>query len=299
MEAKNSDIKLHESTKGWEAKSGADLYERVRPTYPNEAVDYIVDSLPLAGAQDLRILDIGAGTGKFTACLFSSICSRLASLPAASTCKVTITAVEPVQEMRAKLIQLSEQLANKDQSNSIRVTIEVVSGTAQQLPDSIKDSSVDAITCAQAFHWFAIKDALQEFNRVLKPNGKLCLIWNTRDLSIDVLLKLDQIIESYNTDNAPRYASGAWRNVFAENPDLFQLARSHTFEHLIVQRGNLKQILDRFSSTSFILSMNDADRDVVLQKLANVLKTHPDTRDKQEYELPLNTDVYIYEAKKQ
>eukprot|EP01027_Heterolobosea_sp_BB2_P016636 GEZU01023657.1.p1 GENE.GEZU01023657.1~~GEZU01023657.1.p1 ORF type:complete len:202 (-),score=47.85 GEZU01023657.1:23-628(-) len=201
--------------------------------------------------------------------------------------------------MRAKLIQLSEQLANKDQSNSIRVTIEVVSGTAQQLPDSIKDSSVDAITCAQAFHWFAIKDALQEFNRVLKPNGKLCLIWNTRDLSIDVLLKLDQIIESYNTDNAPRYASGAWRNVFAENPDLFQLARSHTFEHLIVQRGNLKQILDRFSSTSFILSMNDADRDVVLQKLANVLKTHPDTRDKQEYELPLNTDVYIYEAKKQ
>ncbi len=53
----------------------------------------------------------------------------------------------------------------------MRVEIEIVDGTAAQI--QLPDASVDVITVAQAFHWFASKDSLKEFHRVLKPNGNI------------------------------------------------------------------------------------------------------------------------------
>ena len=48
--------------------------------------------------------------------------------------------------------------------------IEILDGAATQI--QLPDASIDVITIAQAFHWFANKDSLKEFHRVLKPNGK-------------------------------------------------------------------------------------------------------------------------------
>ena len=63
--------------------------------------------------------------------------------------------------------------------------------TAEQLP--FADQSFDAVTVAQAFHWFDAPAALAEFARVLRPGGGLALVWNERDESDPVVAELTRI----------------------------------------------------------------------------------------------------------
>src|SRR5204863_4913380 len=117
--------------------------DRGRPSYPPAAVDHVVATLGITPGR--RVLDIGAGTGKFTELL----------LPTGAA----IVAVEPVAEMRAKVAALPG--------------VEVHDGTGEALP--LPDTSVDAVTVAQAFHWFDPAAALAEMARVLRPEGGLAL----------------------------------------------------------------------------------------------------------------------------
>src|SRR5690606_39572748 len=63
--------------------------------------------------------------------------------------------------------------------------------SAQTLP--LADGALDAVVCAQAFHWFAGREALDEFHRVLRPGGRLGLVWNVRDESVDWVAELTAI----------------------------------------------------------------------------------------------------------
>jgi SAM-dependent methyltransferase len=78
-----------------------------------------------------------------------------------------VIAVEPIDAMRATLERVAPD-------------IRVLDGTAEHL--GLEASSADAIAVAQAFHWFANADALAEFHRVLRPAGRLALIWNRRSV---------------------------------------------------------------------------------------------------------------------
>lgn len=119
----------------------AGAYDAYRPSYTDEAVTAFLDGFKnLSGGsndgQPLKIVEIGAGTGKFTECL-----SRKASAGSASASPAfEITAVEPHEQMRA-------QLAAK---NLPHVT--VVDGHGADL-GTIADSTADAVIVAQAFHW--------------------------------------------------------------------------------------------------------------------------------------------------
>ena len=68
----------------------------------------------------------------------------------------------------------------------------------------LPDASVDAVVCAQSFHWFATREALAEIHRVLKPSGKLGLVWNTRDAGVDWVAQLDQIVNRVEGDTPYR-----------------------------------------------------------------------------------------------
>ncbi len=46
---------------------------------------------------------------------------------------------------------------------------------------TLEDKSVDFITAAQAFHWFDVESFRKEAQRIIKPNGKIILVWNSRD----------------------------------------------------------------------------------------------------------------------
>jgi SAM-dependent methyltransferase len=124
----------------------ADAYERARPGYPEDAVRW------LAGERPCDVLDLGAGTGKLTRSLVA-LGHR-------------VTAVEPLEPMLAQL-------------RSAVPGVDAFLGTAELIP--LPDDSVDVVTCAQAFHWFDHASALVEIARVLRPGGRLGLVWNTRD----------------------------------------------------------------------------------------------------------------------
>jgi ubiquinone/menaquinone biosynthesis C-methylase UbiE len=158
---------------GYEAAS--DAYERGRPEYPSDAVDYIARKLPISGGR--TILDLGAGTGKF---------SRLIVPFGAS-----IVAIEPVDAMRKKLIEAAP---------SARVS----GGTAERIP--LPHASVDGAVVAQAFHWFDGPAALAEIHRVLVPGGRLALIWNVRDESVRWVEELTKIIDPYQGESTPTTA---------------------------------------------------------------------------------------------
>jgi SAM-dependent methyltransferase len=124
----------------------ADAYERARPGYPDDAVRW------LAGHEPCDVVDLGAGTGKLTRSLVA-LGHR-------------VTAVEPLEEMLDRL----------------RVAVPgaiAVRGSAEEIP--LTDGSADVVTCAQAFHWFDPAVALHEMARVLRPGGRIALVWNTRD----------------------------------------------------------------------------------------------------------------------
>ena len=164
--------------------TAAELYQQVRPDYPADLSPWLAETLSLPVDADL--VDLGTGTGKFIAYL----------LPLSSH----ITAIDPVPEMLAQL-----KLAHPD--------IHTLEGMSHQLP--LPDHSVNAVFCAQSFHWFSNLETLKELDRVLKPQGFLVLVWNQRDITVDWVKALADYIASLEGDT-PRYHSGAWRKVFEE-----------------------------------------------------------------------------------
>ena len=137
----------------------ADAYERGRPEYPAEAVDWL---LP-AGAH--TVLDLGAGTGKLTRALTAR--------------ELEVFAVDPAPKM---LEQLREAVPDAIASE----------GTAEDIP--LADASVDAILVAQAWHWVDQDVALPSVARVLKPGGTLGLVWNIRDERVPWVARLTQVM---------------------------------------------------------------------------------------------------------
>jgi len=142
--------------------TGSALYERARPGYSDEAVDHLVDRLAIVPGS--RVLDIAAGTGKLTRELVARGASAVASEPSASMREVFATAVPGTPQVGA---------------------------TAEALP--LADRSFDAVTVAQAFHWFDAPVALTEIARVLRPGGGLGLVWNERDEADPVVAELTRI----------------------------------------------------------------------------------------------------------
>lgn len=127
---------------------GADAYERGRPDFPAEAVEFLIQTLNIH--QGSHVLDLAAGTGKLT--------RRLVPTGA------KLTAVEPVEGMRRKF-------------SALLPGVEILEGTAEAIP--LAGGSVDAVAVAQAFHWFDGPRALAEIHQVLKPEGRLGLVWTS------------------------------------------------------------------------------------------------------------------------
>jgi len=213
---------IHQAAaEGYTAK--AEAYIRGRPEYPAEVQDWLRDDLALKAGK--TVLDLGAGTGKF--------------LPHLSATGALVIAVEPVPAMRAQLIERNPG-------------IEAKPGTAEQIP--LPDGAVDAIVCAQAFHWFANSAALAEIHRVLKLGGALGLIWNVRDESVAWVAALTRIMAPYEA-GTPRYHTKEWRRLFPAEG--FGPLRERHFPY--AHTGPAEQvILDRILSVSFIAALPPA-----------------------------------------
>jgi SAM-dependent methyltransferase len=233
---------LHPATRGF---TEAERYERGRPDYPQAAVDTIVSELDLRAGR--TVLDLGAGTGKLTRLLVPS--------------GANVIAVEPIREMR-------EQLTG----------VVALPGTAERIP--LTDDYVDAVTVAQAFHWFDADVALREIHRVLRTGGGVALIWNARDERDPLQAALSEIFDRYEGDT-PRRQNRNWKTMLSDS-GLFERTRRVLFPH--VQQLDEQGVVDRVLSVSFMASLPAAERAEVERQVRALAKGAT--------QLPYMTELY-------
>jgi SAM-dependent methyltransferase len=250
-------MSIHHAAEGYDQQGVADTYARGRPDYPQALDAWLRDTLGLHN--DATVLDLGAGTGKFTPRLLAT--------------GARVVAVEPVQAMREKL-------------HATYSHVQTLDGRADAIP--LPDASLDAVVCAQSFHWFATPQALAEIHRVLKPGGRLGLVWNMRDNSVPWVARLDALVNHYESDT-PRYYTGAWRQVFP-SPGFGPLQEAHFGNG---HTGSPDAVIaDRVRSTSFIASLPIADRDTVDGLVRALIDNEPLLAGKAEVTVPYTTAAY-------
>ncbi|MBV8979935.1 MAG: methyltransferase domain-containing protein [Acidimicrobiia bacterium] len=212
---------------GFSAGSGA--YARGRPSYPQEAIDFLADKIALGPGK--KVLDLAAGTGKFTALLVPT--------------GAEVVAVEPVKEMG-------------DQLRSSVPGVDVLEGTAEAVP--LPDASVDAVTVAQAFHWFDAPLALAEIARVLNAGGDLAMLWNRRDESVRWVAHMNELIR-WHEFNQRSYETVDWAAAVAASR-LYTPLKKSTFRYeQVLDRVGLE---DRLRSVSYIAAKPEAEREQVV-----------------------------------
>ncbi len=208
----------------------AEAYERGRPTYPTDAVQWML------GDQPRSVLELGAGTGKLTRVLV------------ALGHDVHATDPDP-----AMLAVLETQLPGTPTAVA----------SAEEIP--LADGSVDAVIAAQAFHWFDLDRALPEIARVLRPDGRICLVWNQRNEKIPWVRRLGALIGTQEQLRDPAQAL-----IFSER---FGFVEEREFSHW--------QTVDRKSIQDLVLSRSNVavlDADARAAKLAEVLAFYDELR---------------------
>lgn len=237
--------------------ANAEGYARGRPDYPAAIDRWLRDAAGLG--PDTTVVDLGAGTGKF--------------VPRLMTTGARIIAVEPAAAMLARLAVDFPQ-------------VDARTGSAEAMP--LDDASVDAVVCAQAFHWFATPAAMAEIARVVKPGGVLALIWNVRDEAVDWVRRLTAIAMPYEGD-APRYYKGDWRAVFPAAG--FGPLDASRFAHEHV--GTPEQVIvDRFLSVSFIAALPADERAVVEGRLRRLIAEEPTLARRETIAFPYETVAF-------
>jgi SAM-dependent methyltransferase len=228
-------MNVHETaSKAW--GESAEVYERARPGYPPEAIDFLHE---LGLGPDGDVLDLAAGTGKLTRALIAA--------------GARVTAVEPLFAMRQMLQQRLPEAT-------------VMEGTAERIP--VPDESVDLVTVAQAFHWFDADKAAREIARVLRPGGGLAAIWNVRDESVEWMAMIRELIEEARADT-PSHQSGDWRKPFEASGGPFIPLHLETFRH--TQEVTRADALDVFASRSYVAALPEQERNALLERVAEQL----------------------------
>lgn len=205
----------------------AENYTKYRPVYPDAVIDKILENL--TSLNKIVAADIGAGTG---------IAARQLANQG-----VNVIAIEPNSAMR--------EAAETHQN------VEWKEGTAEAT--NLPDASVDLITSFQAFHWFNPQPTLREFRRILKPKGRLAIVFQDINREDEFTQDYWQIISKAANNRPPTDLSSK----------IEPLRRSSDFEYIDCYKFPYKQELDLSSliglakSVSFISSEETVQKQLV------------------------------------
>jgi SAM-dependent methyltransferase len=216
----------------------AATYERGRPPYPPEALDWLLPP----GAR--RVLDLGAGTGKLT--------RQLAARG------LDVVAVEPLEGMRAEL-------------SRVLPGTEVLDGSAEQIP--LPDGAVDAVLAAQAWHWVTPGRAAPEVARVLRPGGTLGLLWNERDDREPWVTELNHIVED---QGRKQQADQMRAHNDHDNPQVgppFGPLELHQVPW--VHDTTVPELVDMVASRSYVILLPPERREALLASVRHLAGTDP------------------------
>ena len=216
----------------------ADAYEKSRPDYPKKFIDFLTEVL---GVNESSVIaDIGSGTGKLT--------KNLLEIGG------TVYGVEPNEDMRRRA-----EAAFAHNGRFISVPSPAESTT-------LSGHSVDLITAAQSFHWFDKERFREECIRILKPGGRVVLVWNSRDKDSEFVKRQFEIFKKFcpgfsgfsggggsDEENISAFFNGRFEKIFFPNDIALDRDR----------------FINRSLSASYSLKSGDADFDAYVTALEN------------------------------
>lgn len=240
----------------------AAAYAEHRPGYAAGAVDWVL--APVHDRRPVRVVDLGAGTGKLTAAL---------AWPGA-----VVTAVEPDPAMLAELRRLLPGVRTR-------------AGRAEDIP--LPDGSADVVVAGQAAHWFDMGRALPEIARVLAPGGVLAGLWNaTDDESTGWVAGLDRASHGLADVTLSRWraqvGSAPLVRLAANQPGSFSAPEIGEFRH--GQRRTADSFTATLATHSAVLVMEESERDQLLGEVRDYLASRPEIG-AGEFTVPLVTAV--------
>lgn len=237
----------------------AEDYARCRPSYPEPALDAMLEGLSaLAAPARLNAVDIAAGTG---------ILSRLLADRG-----VAVTAVEPNAAMRA---------AARSHDR-----VSWIEGTAERT--GVGSGTQDLATVAQAFHWFWNSTAIGEFRRLLRPGGRLAIVWNRRRTDDAFTLGYRQALAAIDAE-APVERSTFDATIVAATGHFANL-RSRSFDN--PHRLTLEDLICLAMSTSTV-PRSGPRTDTLLRTLRALHAEHHDGDGRAV--LRYRTDVFLWD----
>jgi SAM-dependent methyltransferase len=228
----------------------ADEYERGRPSYPLAAVAWLLGPTPL------EVVELGAGTGKFTAVLVAA--------------GHRVTAVEPSEGMRAVLAE--------------RVpAAQVVIAAAEET--GLAARSADAVVAAAAFHWFDRSRAFPEITRILRPDGTLGLVGSRFDQTTPWAIRLRTVL-----GEPPR--TGTSRH-WPEQDELGQWFKQIDEDHWFpfTEQVDRQRLIDYALSRSAFAVLPPAEQQAAAARVGEFWDTDPDLQGRQTAELAYQTLV--------
>ncbi|MGH2866636.1 MAG: class I SAM-dependent methyltransferase, partial [Solirubrobacteraceae bacterium] len=159
---------------------------------------------------------------------------------------------------------------------------------AEQIP--LADAELDAVVVAQAFHWFDARPAAAEIHRVLRPDGRLGVIWNAWDEDVPWVGRVQALVHEH-VHGAPQHTTSRWPQELAQT-GLFTPLGAETFAHVVT--GDLDTLLARVASVSYISALSGPERAGVLEAVAGVVTHDPESAGRDRIAMPYTTHVRCY-----
>ena len=222
----------------------ATLYATNRPGYSPHVLKYLQKDLgysPKAlGA------DIGCGTGQLTKILAGYF--------------EMLYAVEPNDSM---MKECRKRLCNYK-------NIHYVYQSAENI--GIANSMLDYITVAQAFHLFHNIETLTELKRILKPGGKLIIIYNMKNHSSELFQKNEEVLLKYcplyrRNFHAMEFKDGFFHDCFTEDSYQYHYFQNDNTEYL-----DCDTFINRTLSASYAIQKDNPSFPFFVKELTAVFK---------------------------
>lgn len=218
----------------------------------------------LDAAPGVRVLDLGAGTGKLTATLHEL--------------GADVVAVEPDAAMLGEL-------------RRVLPGARALSGSAEEIP--LPDASVDVVLAGNAMHWFDMAVAGPEIARVLAPGGVLAGLWNLMDDEVEWVAGLARVAGGAAV--GPRDTPAAWRVATADmhlprNGAAPRFGSPERAEFAHGQRRTADSLVRTLATRAGVLVMPEEEREALLGRIRGFLASVPETA-RGEFTLPMRTGV--------
>ncbi len=218
-------------------------YVRYRPDYPREIMPFLAKNCGLT--KDSIIADVGCGPG---------ISSRM--FLENGNC---VIGVEPNDAMRSSAIEQLSGFHN----------FKVINGVSDAT--TLPDASVDLIIAAQAFHWFDPVTTRAEFERILRPGGRIVLIWNERQLdTTPFLIEYEAFLLKYAND----YPVVRHEIIEADSIRGFLGDDMETVTFPNVQVFDFEGLKGRMLSASYMPAETDPIYETMIDELRSIFAKH-------------------------